>query len=616
MLQIEFYIKIKINIFNMCNKQLINIFQKKLKMHKIPFSNKLIYNFLNWFKQATNFNGLDILCAMGKGMVYNSKENIDTIRCLSTSKLESLNNTLIIQKIETLIYEKGSNKIPQVDSTKWNELGNSIVQDYYQDKSRLEDISTELLNWIDEGLSKIHKILIDINNESSINLNFIKNFVKYTINIQCLCKVVEPILLEIGLDIPSDYMLSKIIEDLEQCYLICKTTAKDYINIIDENNWYDVLVAILINTFFIPRMCCIKNCSCLSEVYGQQLELSKKQTLDIRDNTWHVFGKYGECNAAISHVWGDMLLINKDAIKVILPCINYLGKKFWLDIVQDEFNAISCRNEYSNKEVYVINWLTLLLGNMINIELFDIIMLTSDWGSRGWTAQESGSAKNIYYIHSEGSVKSQIGNGKKPHIDLLAGNFVNSSTYNALSGLMNRCWRYQADIFSIREWWQKEDSKLILPSWLTQSILCSSGKVTNKYIDKYCWVPNVLQPYWVKEHECIIYEIKSGIIAVEGKVYILSGLEKLIENKYGMLTGITAYEGIQWNLTPVKKGGQISSKSNFDSGFKNIWHKTGTSIFMGITNDESEDEWPQNLHKYNIIHQNKILLGGIVNSLL
>lgn len=276
--------------------------------------------------------------------------------------------------------------------------------------------------------------------------------------------------------------------------------------------------AILINSILIPRMCTFGKCKCISQEFGIELEKHKPVCKVLMEKKGIVAGYYHK-GLALSHVWGDQLLLGTDneermraieqIIKVGLP---------WCDIVQDEFNAVACREEYKDR-VIVLCKPIYRIGHLLSEATAFSTLVWSDWGERGWIAQEVEQAKELILVREVGNpIYINMINRGVHAIDLSIGRqWTTSSRIDYYNTLASRRWRRQEDIMRCLDWWGHD---VIKPIDIWQRALVGSNMNTKAI--RYCWIPGPQIKEDVYLEASHISE-NNGVLTIHGEHYILQG---------------------------------------------------------------------------------------------
>lgn len=235
------------------------------------------------------------------------------------------------------------------------------------------------------------------------------------------------------------------------------------------------------NIIFGDYMCKDGLCRCTSDVYGQELKeflikikSSMQQNLNI--------GNYGECGAAITHCWGDELIISNNGNNIIDEISRQLECKLWVDVHQKVFDPIRCKKEFSGT-VIIIEKQTYKCAFTLNTDELLSLLQCSDWGQRGWTAQEINESDKLAIYHN--GLIIWVDKHRFPaQVNLHLG--CNSTQwsreyYSIISG---RKWRRREDLCRTINWWGSGNYTI---TSLAQSSLMS----TNINYDKsdHCWMP-------------------------------------------------------------------------------------------------------------------------------
>lgn len=251
--------------------------------------------------------------------------------------------------------------------------------------------------------------------------------------------------------------------------------------------WYKVVKNTLLHSILLyvitnNSMCKPEKCVCNDLTFGDELNKQKENVLSILKNT-NLFGTYGKCYAAISHVWGDNIMLNPILNKNVIKTLENEAKgKFWLDLVQDSFNADLCRQEYSG-DVYIITQPLIYLPNNTPLNIILTILAISDWSRRGWIAQEYNSAITLKIVMSNGVINvskeitesmfsTRYGSISQPkYLSDNTPNGIDEATFDVLK---KRKWRKYEDIILTVKWWSIKPSvyerNKILPKWIGNNL--------------------------------------------------------------------------------------------------------------------------------------------------
>lgn len=132
-------------------------------------------------------------------------------------------------------------------------------------------------------------------------------------------------------------------------------------------------------------------CKCVNKDYGKEMDQLKKHLQIQLGKNEHMSAQYGEANMAVSHVWGQKVMLNRHVYKN--KCTNV-----WVDVLQKEkFNAEKCKQEY-NGPVIVIDRGILQTKGIVDRHIALCALLITDWSMRGWTACEFDQAHNIILV--------------------------------------------------------------------------------------------------------------------------------------------------------------------------------------------------------------------------
>lgn len=274
-------------------------------------------------------------------------------------------------------------------------------------------------------------------------------------------------------------------------------------------------------------------CICTSTKVGEELDIRRK---NIKSK--NIFKGYGECQAAISHCWGDRMLVD-DTQNDIQERLSQIGKDLWLDIAQtEEFNAIKCRQEYSDK-VYVVEKMTYycemddtihkIYDGNTSISKNMYVLAMSDWASRGWVAQEMTSANSILLV-TEFDVHN-VTQFVKLRMPTAFGIMTSELDYLRLITISNRIWRFSDDIWLTTEWWLGcSQAKAIESENIRKTIL--NGMLTTNLSrptvrQNFCWWPTMIvdmQPSWPVD-----INIEDGVLILTGMFSVVNEIPSNIK---------------------------------------------------------------------------------------
>lgn len=311
--------------------------------------------------------------------------------------------------------------------------------------------------------------------------------------------------------------------------------------------------ALVINLMVYPRMCSNTKCVCSSEAYGQHLS-------KLRDNIYHniyqrsidnngsrLWAKYDESNVAVSHCWGDELLVSSAEENFrISNCIkDTFCQPAWLDIAQTEpFDPKRCRKQYENNVVIVAKPLA-SFKFIIPISQLEIqaILALSDWGERGWISQEVTSATDLYVLVGERIIKlDKLEEWVKNLLGMLNGNMVDD--YVRLTTA--RTWRNKLDCITSAQWWCRDVQTLM------KYIYMSVGKTQfcNTSAMNGCWMPlGLVLNEKLERSFTILPSTSDGVCTIDGEIYkikihdMLQFKDKLSIKDYTMLLMCMSYYG-------------------------------------------------------------------------
>lgn len=250
-----------------------------------------------------------------------------------------------------------------------------------------------------------------------------------------------------------------------------------------------VSLALFINYGMCPRMCKEGNCICQDSMFGDQL---KEHALEVKPLLTKMMehglmGTYGECTAALSHCWGDMLLLNPDELVSAVEPMMVQKERLWVDLSQEYFDAERCRKEYSGK-VYVLSKPVYKYGHMLDINEALAVAALSDWGERGWVAQEVNEATSLHFITQkvEGDFKLSI-DTQELTTDIAACLGKNTHDYPQMyfADIVSRKWRNKEDVILSNAWWGK--GVVTVDDIVASALLSSNSNVESR---TYCWLPS------------------------------------------------------------------------------------------------------------------------------
>lgn len=113
----------------------------------------------------------------------------------------------------------------------------------------------------------------------------------------------------------------------------------------------------------------------------------------------NIMAKYGDAVGAISYCQGQLSVVTEEGEpSMLLQKILKEFPKLWLDVAQiEEFDPFKCRLEYENQNVIIFDRLL----HKCDIDL-GLLIATSTWSVRGWTAQEAMLASRLYVASNDG----------------------------------------------------------------------------------------------------------------------------------------------------------------------------------------------------------------------
>lgn len=246
-------------------------------------------------------------------------------------------------------------------------------------------------------------------------------------------------------------------------------------------------------------MCTWKQCNCVSDRYGAYLaaESQKYKQVDA--------AQYGESGAAISHCWGDELIISQDVSFIYRMACKLMKNQLWLDTMQkQDFLADACRNEYSNRDVTGALYLS--------DQLAQHGLIYTNWAARGWVAQEVSSARRLYfYCWNRKFELENISWYDKEMLGIYTG-LDDHGIYHVLRG---RLWRRTGDILCQQELWVGSNTNDWLDQdWFKHSVLRYG--VERVYGKGFCWMPSYcMTGYKTVSHISYQGHKNSGIIKIE-----------------------------------------------------------------------------------------------------
>lgn len=287
-----------------------------------------------------------------------------------------------------------------------------------------------------------------------------------------------------------------------------------------------VIPSLLISIFVVGRMCRFGECCCSNEDYGLLLQEVK---IIMCSKYQKKYGQYGKTKRAISHCWGDRLLLGTDtefnAIEQTLQKHSMLTTECWLDLAQvEKFDAIKCRREYSG-DVIVINRTGFKLDRKYPKNLIVDILALSDWAERGWVAQEVSTAKRLLLLTPHECIKLNIKDTEQ-YATLFG--CIDFSIKSSYSTLVTRVWRYKLDIVRTSEWWSSKPQQDIL-KYMEQNALTNGN--ANCTATQACWIPTSLEAYDMK------YKLWETKVLDNGKKLLIQG----------KMAVVLCSEALQWD---------------------------------------------------------------------
>lgn len=241
------------------------------------------------------------------------------------------------------------------------------------------------------------------------------------------------------------------------------------------------LVTSLMN-MVLSRSMCVEGCVCISKEYGDELNQELQQLKPKIDA--NIFKTYGECNAALSHCWGDKLLLNRSGqvLKNVSNLLYINDYTPWLDIAQDYFEAALAKQEYTDIVIILAKPIYEFGHLMTDKEIVNCLLL-SDWAQRGWTAQEVQGAHSTMVMCSNEIRKVELSLVGSLAVQML-GIKSDQSDQDYYISLLSRKWRRREDLIKTSEWWSQDPNIL---EKLLKATLVSSYPNNNR--QSCCWLP-------------------------------------------------------------------------------------------------------------------------------
>lgn len=101
-------------------------------------------------------------------------------------------------------------------------------------------------------------------------------------------------------------------------------------------------------------MCRKGQCKCSDKKYGDILNKIKTHLYSDALQTNQRLAAYGQADLAISHCWGDRLMLGMEWRTILYQIERHCGtRKIWLDLAQDRFDNLKCAKEYTGTVIIV-----------------------------------------------------------------------------------------------------------------------------------------------------------------------------------------------------------------------------------------------------------------------
>lgn len=412
--------------------------------------------------------------------------------------------------------------------TDWSYQRESIFGNIVKDDTFVSELVSQLINCYWNGLLYEDSIM--------------ENCIEWTLVCRTLVKVLKIAMfgntpvnkkltrMTVGQMIDIDISLPGILIDV----LCCDFTAVAYLSHrLEMVKPVYQLSTIITNMVIVPKLCCLYECSCDAD--------SRE---DVRLNTIfrnpQVYGQYGECTAAISHCWREKTLVQGSKLsKYIHQLIQETRDKVWLDLNQNNFDAQKCRLEYT-KRVYIISRLAMEIGHALSVEGLMYALMLSDWGERGWVAQEVRYAKELFVI-----TNTEIINMPKDYADLPLASISAHDLIGRYNQLSWRRWSKREDIIKSAEWWGTgiaNATNTIRHACATAALQLVNGNAHGKHA---CWLPREITTITRIPHGVATVITEKYALIMTGDVYLSPSIIHNDNHFYVRLqSGITHIPGI------------------------------------------------------------------------
>jgi hypothetical protein len=530
---------------NWCNKKFNKTMNPPIRAELKYSSNGVYLNYLKFlYYQYGKINGLELLLytiIMNgdiKTLLRIRKEINLTLKMIqqTNGKQEELNMSSIIQKFTI--------------NTQMNVLLTSLIK-YILTKEIMEDTPVGITVNNGNQQKRLRHHIDSLISQIKCNLGIL------TVNTECIILFAEQAIILFFVDNIITFMDlnvdNELMDDpakiliwcLNEYGFICENTKVSFIfaSTVCKGNG-DALFSIMMNTVVIPRMCGFTECRCVSKEYGEELQ-DLKVKLNMNHHNDHIFSTYGKCQGAISHVWGEQLILNDDWVKLVKTSLTKNPgnqHSLWLDVVQKEqFNDMKCRKEYEGKDVYVLTKVSMLIGKYVQPKTLYALLAMSDWGNRGWIAQEVMLAGRLIIVEANGEHIIIERNSWKSGrlIKAILGDFdLDIEITIKFTLLSKRIWRYQEDILLSADWWSNNSISFKdeeLPAWILNSIFFGERQTKNTR-NTYCWLPitsvgNMPTVVGNARHQ-------NGILTANLKGWVIDSIEPILNRQAGENTPI------------------------------------------------------------------------------
>jgi hypothetical protein len=338
---------------------------------------------------------------------------------------------------------------------------------------------------------------------------------------------------------------------------------------------------------------CKNKCLCNDFTYGQYLERLKIQK-EYSTSLYYAHDYNVKTSGAISHCWGDMLFLASRKKNIVL------NKNFgllWLDLALTvPLDGALTRNKYEGKLLVCQNTTWYLSANLPRLQIL-YALISSDWSTRGWIAQEVSSAHEIFILIDEGNGVIDLTNEIKNVFGNWFGVIDGLNTLGDLKILNAKEWRYYDDILHTISWWAcAEDTSLI--SIIQKSII---GVLAWNFINNPLPTASVRKNHcWWKKGELIIKIFKGviynyGYLTIECSAWLTNiseSIEIANDNQNTELISqlrklYTGKEEIIWLMRDINyfNGQKIANGLIYQKFNEDIIHITSISTLVMLISD-------------------------------